>query len=79
MLNNCCAKDPYERPRFFDLKSSLLEPFSSDPERVSNKQYSDGHFTGITKGGQRYEGTLCYYIDDEYERKEYTGSFENGE
>ena len=37
MMIDCCARDPYDRPRFIDLKRSLLDPFLPNSPRTNQK------------------------------------------
>ena len=37
MMIDCCARDPYDRPRFIDLKRSLLDPFLPNSPRTNRK------------------------------------------
>jgi len=37
MLKYCCTRDPYERPRFLDLKRSLSDPFLPSSPRTNSK------------------------------------------
>ena len=37
MLKYCCTRDPYERPRFLDLKRSLSDPFLPSSPGTNSK------------------------------------------
>lgn len=37
MLKDCCARDPYDRPRFLDLKRNLFDPFLPSSPRTNYK------------------------------------------